>query len=466
MNYLQKFRKAFVEHDLEYIEYILTSKNTYFLKSGISRQNPINEIIKKHDNDFLIKLKPYLSNFYYYSESRFDNQDKYPLHTAIDSNNLEAISILFESGFKIKYKNNIRYDVLDYAIKSKNKDIIKFIINYFSIDLNKKSNSNETYLLKACRYSDIETFNLLIELGCDPAFIRTPTSLNPFLSNQSYGGVLSQSIENKNSSLFKYLAQNINSYNTENVNIEILQKAIYLEKKSIVNWILMQDEYSYLLSEPTQNNECSIFEKLLMKEFPLKTLKLALSKLTDHFNLVSSNYDKQKEKEKRLNFYVNLSDCFNNNTSYLSKDESAELQSQIIQKFKNVFFKYSETSIFISKVLIKESEYADNILSILKEHKNLYKLFTDTFTTEPNNSLNLIVDYMLNKAQEPTKQKIEKFLSESLFSMDYNSFIDYNNKIQPAFYKETNNWIISKEKEYLMSSIQTTPLTNKNIRRI
>lgn len=46
MNYLQKFRKAFVEHDLEYIEYILTSKNTYFLKSGISRQNPINDIIK------------------------------------------------------------------------------------------------------------------------------------------------------------------------------------------------------------------------------------------------------------------------------------------------------------------------------------------------------------------------------------------------------------------------------------
>lgn len=266
--------------------------------------------------------------------------------------------------------------------------------------------------------------------------------------------------------MFKYLAKNINSYNTENVNIEILQKAIYLEKKSIVNWILMQDEYSYLLSEPTQNNECSIFEKLLMKEFPLKTLKLALSKLTDHFNLVSSNYDKQKEKEKRLNFSVNLSELLNNNTSYLSKDESAELQFQIIQHFKNTFLKYSETSIFISKVLIKEPEYADNILSILKEHKNLYKLFTDTFTTEPNNSLNLIVDYMLNKAHEPTKQKIEKFLSESLFSMDYNAFIDYNNKIQPAFYKETNNWIISKEKEYLMSLIQTTPLTNKNIRRI
>ena len=105
-------------------------------------------------------------------------------------------------------------------------------------------------------------------------------------------------------------------------------------------------------------------------------------------------------------------------------------------------------------------------MSILKEHKNLYKLFTDTFTTEPNNSLNLIVNYMLNKDQEPTKQKIEKFLSESLFSMDYNSFIDYNNKVQPAFYKETNNWIISKEKEHLMSSIQTIPLTNKNIRRI
>lgn len=466
MNYLQKFRKAFVEHDLEYIKYILTSKNTYFLKSGISRQNPINDIIKKHDNDFLIKLKPYLSHFYYHSESRFDNKDKYPLHTAIDSNNLEAMSILFQSGFRIKYKTHTRYDVLDYAIKSKNKDIIKFIINHFSIDLNKKNNFDETYLLKACRYSDIQTFNLLIELGSDPSFIRTPNSLNPFVNNQSYGGILSQSIENTNSNLFKYLAKNINSYNTENIDIGILQKAIYLEKKSIVNWILMQDAYLHLLLESTPNNENSIFEQLLIREFPLKTLNLAVSKLTDHFNLVSSNYDKQKEKEKRLNFYVNLSDSLNNNTSYLSKEESAKLQSQIIQQFQNMFFQDSEISILISNVLIKEPEYADNILLVLKEHKNLYKLFTDTFTTEPNNSLNLIVDYILNKAPESTKRELEKFLSESLFSMDYNSFIDYNNKIQPAFYKETNNWIISKEKEYLMNSIQTNPLTNKNIRRI
>jgi len=145
------------------------------------------ELLKAIKQDSLPKIKELLKSKNYDLNSEvvvgaeydLDEPDEIALlfYSIQTGASLEAIEILVENGIDITYRNREGLGAIDYAIKYRRKDIVKFC-KKDGIDLSTSARkSGLTPLMLAASFNDIEMMKFLIQQGADPK-IRDSHGMN------------------------------------------------------------------------------------------------------------------------------------------------------------------------------------------------------------------------------------------------------------------------------------------------
>lgn len=139
-------------------------------------ENPLSIAVESNDIEMVSILleKVYSINY----------SSKNPLFIAIQNDNKDIVSLLIEKGANVNYEKAI---CLVSAIKNKNKEIVELLIeNGAEIDIDY---GDETPLILAIKNNDIEIVSFLLEKGADPNFNVDEMPLD-FAKNQQIYALL------------------------------------------------------------------------------------------------------------------------------------------------------------------------------------------------------------------------------------------------------------------------------------
>ena len=117
----------------------------------------------KHDNDEIIKVL--IENG---SDVHATNiNGKTPLLLAAKKGNFEIFKILFENCEDVKHIDEHERNLLHYAVRGNNKDIIEFILNKKICNVNAINADGDTPIVHAVENGYVEIFNILVKHGAD-----------------------------------------------------------------------------------------------------------------------------------------------------------------------------------------------------------------------------------------------------------------------------------------------------------
>lgn len=139
-------------------------------------ENPLSIAVESNDIEMVSILLEKVYNINYSSKN--------PLFIAIQNDNKDIVSLLIEKGANVNYEKAI---CLVSAIKNKNKEIVELLIeNDAEIDIDY---GDETPLILAIKNNDIEIVSFLLEKGADPNFNVDEMPLD-FAKNQQIYALL------------------------------------------------------------------------------------------------------------------------------------------------------------------------------------------------------------------------------------------------------------------------------------
>ncbi|KAJ5078069.1 ankyrin repeat protein [Anaeramoeba ignava] len=189
------------------------------------------------------------------------------LHLACQNNSLEIIKYLVEKGVDINAKTNDNETVLHLACQNNSIEIIKYLVEK-GVDINAKTNNNETVLHLACQNNSLEIIKYLVEKGID---INAKTNENET--------VIHLACQNNSIEIIKYLVEKGIDINAKTTNNEtVLHLACQNNSIEIIKYLV---EKGVDINAKTNENETVLHLACRYKNSTLEIIKYLVEKGID-----------------------------------------------------------------------------------------------------------------------------------------------------------------------------------------